>query len=69
MRECVELWELFSGKTATQPHYKTGSSERSGEMIEFVEDAVAVYDDFGMRGALPKNSGASLQRIMNPPKE
>ncbi len=68
LREAVYLWSLLSGKTPTQPHYKTGSSERSGSMVEFVLDVIAVYDDYGMKGAISKHSGSSWTRIVNAPK-
>ncbi|GHB24481.1 hypothetical protein GCM10007094_10660 [Pseudovibrio japonicus] len=50
------------------PHYKPGSSERSGGMVEFVSDALMVYDDYGMKGAISKHSGSYLARILNVPK-
>ena len=65
VRSAVRLWEELTGEFAVQPAYKAGTSECTNSMVEFVADVLDLYDEFGMKGSVSKNSGAFWTRILS----
>jgi len=63
-RLCAELWSCLSGLPVRQPSHAAGSSTRAGKMTAFVQDALAVYRQFGLRAA--PDSGSAWRRILTP---
>ena len=64
LRELINLWSELSGKQPRQPTSLTGASNRLGAMFSFLKEAAAVYDDVGLKDAVPERSGAAWQRLL-----
>ena len=62
VRYCAELWSVLAKQPVRQPSHTAGASSRTGSMVAFVDDALAVYRSFGLRPT--PRSGAAWKRIL-----